>query len=164
MLDADGQRIAARYYAPHELPSLREQHALEQSLHAKTRGAYAEIVMLDRTVAVYRALGDATLYVLGTHEHNELVLQSALDTMCEALETLLRGQVSKRSLLENYDFLMLVLDETIDRGVLLETDAALVVTRVSMSDRPAKLTPLHEQTLSQIVETAKSEIVRSLKQ
>ncbi len=65
---------------------------------------------------------------------------------------------------QNFDFLLLVLDETIDRGVVLETDAALVVARTSMAERPAAFTPLHEQTLSQIIDTAKTELIRNLKQ
>lgn len=179
VLDSDGGRIASRYYAG-DLPSLKEQHAFEASLHAKTRGAFAEVVMLDRTVAVYRSAGDVTLYVLGGHDDNELVLQGVLDTMFEALEALLRGHISKRSLLDNYDVLLLVADETVDRGVVLETGAvmccvciytlltlsgaesSLVVSRVAMSDRPAALTPLHEQSVAQIFDMVKGEVIRNL--
>lgn len=51
-------------------------------------------------MAVYKALGDVTLYVLGWHDDNELLLQSALDTIHDALDTLLRGHVNRRTLLE----------------------------------------------------------------
>lgn len=45
VLDGEGQRIASRYYMG-DMPTLKEQKAFEASLHAKTRGANAEIVML----------------------------------------------------------------------------------------------------------------------
>lgn len=119
--------------------------------------------MLDKQIAVYKLLGDVTVYVLGSHDDNELILVAALDAMTEALDILLHGHLSKRSLLENFDYVLLTIDETVDKGVLLETDSQAIATRVSMSDRPAALTPLHEQTLSQIIDTARTEIIRNLK-
>lgn len=87
-----------------------------------------------------------------------------MDTIYEALDHLLRGNVNKKSLLENFDYLLLVIDETLDRGIVLETDSHLVASRVAMSERSAQFTPLHEQTLSQILDTAKTELVKQLKQ
>ena len=119
--------------------------------------------MLDKQIAVYKVMGDATMYVLGSHDDNELILVAALEAMTESLEILLHGHVSQRTLLENFDYVLLVIDETVDKGVMIETDSQQIATRVSMSDRPAAMTPLHEQTLSQIIDTARSEIIRNLK-
>ena len=179
ILDSEGARIASRFY---EGPSsLKEQKAFEvkerekkkkkksekkprqKALHTKTRGAYADIVMLDKQIAVYKASGDVTIYVLGSHDNNELVLVAALESIQEALEILLRGHVSKRGMLENFDYVLLAIDETIDKGVLIETDPQTIATRCAMSDRPAAFTPLHEQTLSQIIDTARDQIIRNLK-
>ncbi len=114
--------------------------AWQKALHAKTRGAYADIVMLDKQIAVYKLHGDVTIYVLGSHDNNELILAAALETIQDALEILLRGHVSRRALLENFDYVLLVIDETIDKGVLIETDAQVIATRCAMSDRPAAFT------------------------
>jgi hypothetical protein len=137
--------------------------------------------MLDKQIAVYKLHGDVPIYVLGSHDNNELVLVAALETMQEALEILLRGHLSKRTLLENFDYVLLVIDETVDKGVLIETDAQVIATRCAMSDRPAAFTreslallfmctthiscdaALHEQTLSQIIDTARDQIIRNLK-
>jgi hypothetical protein len=121
-------------------PFLTPVCAVQKALHAKTRGAYADIVMLDQQIAVYKLHGDATIYVLGSHDNNELVLAAALDTLQEALEILLRGHLSKRTLLENFDYVLLAIDETVDKGVLIETDAQVIATRCAMSDRPAAFT------------------------
>jgi hypothetical protein len=119
--------------------------------------------MLDKQIAVYKLLGDVTIYVLGSHDDNELLLVSGLEAMCEALDILLHGHISKHSLLENFDYLLLVIDETVDKGILIETDPQIIATRTSMSDRPAQFTALHEQTLSQLIDTAKDQIIRNLK-
>lgn len=49
----------------------------------------------------------------------------------EALEMLLRVSVDKTTLLENYDLLSLVVDEVVDDGIVLETDAVTISTRIS---------------------------------
>ena len=45
-----------------------------------------------------------------------------------------RTQVDRRSLVENYDLVALAIDEMVDAGIILETDAVVVAGRVS---RPA---------------------------
>ncbi len=52
----------------------------------------------------------------------------------------MRGSLSKKTLLENFDYLLLAIDETIDKGVLIETDAHMIANRCAMSDRPAAFT------------------------
>jgi hypothetical protein len=37
----------------------------------------------------------------------------------------LRGHVSKKTMLENFDFVLLVIDETVDRGIVMETGEGL---------------------------------------
>lgn len=44
------------------------------------------------------------------------MLNMALNSFHDALTVLLRNQVEKRAILENYDLVMLCLDETIDDG------------------------------------------------
>lgn len=115
-------------------------------------------------------MGDVTLYVLCNHDENELVAQGCLDALVESLDALLRGHVSRRSMLENYDYVLLAIDETVDSGVLLETDPLLIAQRCAMSDRPGggvgqgagMGAPLHEQTLSQLMGAA-DQIIRNLK-
>ena len=53
---------------------------------------------------------------MGNADENELMLNSALSAFCDALQVLLRGQVERRAVLENFDLVMLCLDETIDDG------------------------------------------------
>ena len=63
---------------------------------------------------------------------NELVLVNVLTALHEALTSLLRGPPDKRALLDNFDTLLLAIDEMIDSGMILETEATAVVNRVGM--------------------------------
>jgi len=60
------------------------------------------------------------------------VLVNVLTALHEALTSLLRGPPDKRALLDNFDTLLLAIDEMIDSGMILETEATAVVNRVGM--------------------------------
>ena len=80
---------------------------------------------------MYRASEGITYYIVGGMEENELLLASVLGTLLEVLNMLLRyvykscvsyphrkyrNKVDKRSLLDNWDTLLLAIDEIIDEG------------------------------------------------
>ena len=77
-----------------------------------------------------------------------------------------RGQVSKKTLVENLDLLLLSIDEIVDEGLILETDSTVVVSRVCMVGGGAdggKDVPLSEQTFTQALQTARDQLVRSFR-
>lgn len=65
---------------------------------------------------MFKHSADVIFYIIGNAEENELMLSLALNSFQDALSMLLRFQIEKRALLENYDLAMLCLDETIDDG------------------------------------------------
>ena len=66
-------------------------------------------------------------------------------------------------MLDKLDTVLLALDELVDGGVILETDANVIANRVSMRGvEGEQATPLAEQTLSQALATAKEQITRNL--
>lgn len=73
---------------------------------------------------MYKQTADVIFYIIGNAEENELMLSLALNSFYDALSMLLRNQVEKRAVLENYDLAMLCLDETVDDGCV----AALMST------------------------------------
>lgn len=52
-------------------------------------------------------------------------------------------------MLENLDYVLLAVDELVDNGILLESDPAVVASRVSMKGADSDI-PLSEQTISQV--------------
>ena len=81
ILDADGNRILAKYYDTKKFPNIKEQNKFEKYLHKKTVKASNEIIMLDGLTILYRSSVDLFFYVMGSSYENELVLLSALDCL-----------------------------------------------------------------------------------
>jgi len=129
----------------------------------------AEVTMFDNYVVVFKALGDLIFYVTGAVSENELVLYAALQALFESVSLLLRGQLDKKTALENLDLLLLCVDEVVDAGLILETDPQTVASRVAMRGADSDggvgaggAVGSAEQTLSQALGTAREMLVRSL--
>eukprot|EP00004_Rigifila_ramosa_P013273 TRINITY_DN2925_c0_g1_i1.p2 TRINITY_DN2925_c0_g1~~TRINITY_DN2925_c0_g1_i1.p2 ORF type:complete len:182 (-),score=62.58 TRINITY_DN2925_c0_g1_i1:23-544(-) len=160
ILDADGKRIVAQYFND-TFPTKAAQLKYEKDLFAKTSRANSEILLFEGQVTVYRGGSDVFFYVSGGQEENELVLSHVLGVLYDSLAQMLRNQVDKRTLQDNMEIVLLTLDEIFDDGIILESDSAVVVQRVSL--RGAEGEPsLAEQTFSQALQSAKEQIAKSL--
>ncbi|KAI8331679.1 Longin-like domain-containing protein [Chlamydoabsidia padenii] len=159
LLDASGNRVLAKYYGQ---TTLKEQKSFEKGLFDKTRLSQGEIILYDNQVVLYRSNIDIYFYVVGSLEENELILQSMFNTFYDAVSTLLRCQVEKRTIMDNLDLVALCLDETVDRGIIMDTDANAVVGRVSKPRLDMVDIPLGEQTLAQAYQTARERLTSQL--
>uniref|UniRef100_A0A8C0T5Q6 Coatomer subunit zeta n=1 Tax=Canis lupus familiaris TaxID=9615 RepID=A0A8C0T5Q6_CANLF len=88
----------------------------------------------------------------------KLMLMAVLNCLFDSLSQMLRKNVEKRALLENME-LFLAVDEIVDGGVILESDPQQVVHRVALRGEDV---PLTEQTVSQVLQSAKEQIKWSL--
>ena len=167
VLDGDGKRIVARYFGK-DFASSTEELAFEKKLFEKTMRTNAkneaEIVMFDSLVSVYRNSSECWFYVVGSQWENELILVNALLALHEALSSALRTTPDKRSLLDNFDTLLLTIDELIDGGMILESDANAIASRVQMrgaggGDGPGAV-PLADMTISQALASAKDSFLK----
>lgn len=68
---------------------------------------------------MYKHSLDLIIYFVASSNENELMLSTALNSLVDALNILLRHQLEKRGVLENLDLVLLCLDETIDDGYTL---------------------------------------------
>jgi len=168
VLDSDGKRVVARYFKS-PFASSTEELAFEKKLFDKTARtnakSEAEIIILDGLVTVYRNSSDTWLYVVGSQMENELVLVNVLSALSEALTTLLRAPPDKRTLLDNFDTLLVCIDEMLDQGMILETDASAIVNRVGMKAAeggPAATETFSEGNLNTMFASAREHLARSL--
>eukprot|EP00511_Aplanochytrium_stocchinoi_P000187 CAMPEP_0204822280 /NCGR_PEP_ID=MMETSP1346-20131115/463_1 /ASSEMBLY_ACC=CAM_ASM_000771 /TAXON_ID=215587 /ORGANISM="Aplanochytrium stocchinoi, Strain GSBS06" /LENGTH=178 /DNA_ID=CAMNT_0051948393 /DNA_START=381 /DNA_END=917 /DNA_ORIENTATION=+ len=160
----DGTRIHAKYFAK-ELLDHETQLKFEKNLFNKTKSqnarSEAEIVMLDRTISVYRQGMDVSLYVVGSVEENELILTEVLKGLYDSLSAILRHQMEKRVLLENLELVLLAVDELVDGGLILESDPNAIANRVLMRNAEGGETNVAELTVSQALESARKQLARS---
>ncbi|KAG2211736.1 uncharacterized protein ATC70_004144 [Mucor velutinosus] len=161
LLDAEGNRVLAKYYGG-ENTTLKQQKQFEKGLFDKTKRAQGEVILYDNQVVLYRSNIDIFFYVVGSMEENELILLSMLNAFYDAVSTLLRYQVEKRSIMDNLDLVILCLDETVDGGIILETDSNAIVSRVSKPRMDMVDIPFSEQTLMQAYQTAKDKFANQL--
>uniref|UniRef100_A0A0N4Z0M6 Coatomer subunit zeta n=1 Tax=Parastrongyloides trichosuri TaxID=131310 RepID=A0A0N4Z0M6_PARTI len=147
ILDNDGNRIIFKYYDNERFGSQKAQRAFEANLFSKTHKANGEIILLDGLVSVYRSNVDVIFYVIGSSSENELILLQLLNAFYESVSTILRKNVEKRSIFDNLDTILLIVDELCDEGIILETDANQIVNRCAL--RPDDLA-FGDQSLSQV--------------
>lgn len=168
VLESSGERLVAKYYpAPEDtaFANPKSQEAFEAKLFGKTTRQNAEVITFDGYTVVYKTRSDVTFYVVGAEDENELILLTALNTMRDTLDILLssdstESQIDQQRLLENLDFLLLVIDELVDGGILLETDPQILAERVALKGPEEDDLPITEQTVSQVIDQA-SEFARS---
>jgi len=159
ILDNDGDRILAKYYDD-TFASIKEQREFEKNLYNKTSRQNAEIIMLDGLTVVYRSNVDLYFYIMGSSHENELILASVLNALYDAVSQMLKKNVEKRFLMDHLDAVYLAIDELVDGGVILEADSNNIVQRVAMKMEVE--VPLSEQTVAQVIQTAKDQLKWSL--
>ena len=159
ILDNEGKRVWGKYYDPTILPSVKEQNSFEKSLFSKTETANSEILMLDGLTILYKNNVDLYFYVLGGPRENELVLLSVLNCVFDSISQIVRKDVEKRTVFENLEVILLAMDEICDGGIVLEANANEVVSRVARRNDEVSI---GEQTVDQVIQTAKEQIKWSL--
>ncbi|THU46126.1 hypothetical protein C4D60_Mb09t01650 [Musa balbisiana] len=164
LLDSEGKRVAVKYYSD-DWPTLSAKLAFEKSVFTKTQKTNArteaEIVMFDGYIAVYKFIQDLHFFVTGGDDENELILATVLQGFFDAVGLLLRNNVDKRTALENLDLILLCLDEIIDGGIILETEASIIAGKVATHGLDGAAS-LSEQTITQALATAREHLARSL--
>ncbi|XP_065838640.1 coatomer subunit zeta-1-like isoform X2 [Oscarella lobularis] len=162
ILDNDGERILSKYY-DQTWPSAKEQKEFEKNVFQKTQRANAEIVMFEGVTCVYRSNVDLFFYVIGSANENELILVNVLSGLYDSISQLLRKNVEKAALLDNLDGIMLIVDEIVDQGIVLESDPNTITQRTAMKLDDI---PLSEQSVAQVgkhvLQTAKDQLKWSL--
>ncbi|XP_075998981.1 coatomer subunit zeta-2 isoform X2 [Genypterus blacodes] len=159
ILDNDGNRLLSKYYDPELYSSIKEQKNFERNVFNKTHKADNEIAFLEGLTIVYKSSIDLFLYVVGSAQENELMLMSVLTCLFDSLSQILRKNVERRCLLDNMDGVFLVVDEIIDGGVILESDPQQVLQKVNYR---ADESPLSEQSVAQVLQSAKEQIKWSI--
>ncbi|AET41147.1 coatomer subunit zeta Ecym_7312 [Eremothecium cymbalariae DBVPG len=138
ILDNEGKRIYTKYYYPPHEPkedsicsNVKKQKEFETSLFKRTHKQDASILVYEDHLVLYEECSDVSLYLIGSLQENEIVLHDTLNAIRLAIKLVLNTDIDKRDIQENYDIVCLVVDETIDDGIILETDPQTIASRVT---------------------------------
>ncbi|SHO79309.1 Similar to S.cerevisiae protein RET3 (Zeta subunit of the coatomer complex (COPI)) [Malassezia sympodialis ATCC 42132] len=172
LLDSEGHRILAKYYEPpgvradgvaapagagaaglaplyakNPYQTQKQQEALEHGVWDKARRASGDLFQYDNQLVLFKASYDVYLFVIAPEHENELMIHSFLQSFYDTLSVLLQSQIDKRTILDNMDLVTLALDESIDDGIILETDSAAIANRVTRPRSDTIEVQINEQTL-----------------
>ncbi|KAF9012619.1 coatomer protein [Cyathus striatus] len=173
ILDSEGNRVLAKYYHSKSHPqgeskeflTLKEQKHSKRAYGRKQRKlAVCDIILYDGHLAVYKHSLDLILYFIAGPTENELMLSTALSSFIDALSMLLRNSLEKRGVLENLDLVLLCLDETVDDGIIVDTDPAAIASRVSRPRADTTEIVINEQTLLSAYQTVKEKMQQRIGQ
>lgn len=88
---------------------------------------------------------------------------TVLCTIDDSLSSLLNNQMSARVLESQLKLIVLVIDEVLDDGLVLETEYSDVVARVSLQNAE-DLASATDQSIADAFNTVKDQIFKSLRQ
>lgn len=150
ILDSQGNRIYAKYYQPppnvlghnqhaaftsfgenESFSSLKKQEGFEKRLIKKTHKQDNEVMLFENKLVFYKEYIDLTIYLIGDPNENEIILQTSFNALKNSLELILNNGIDKKNVEENYDMVLLTIDEIVDNGIILETDSQTIASRVS---------------------------------
>jgi len=156
ILDNESKRLYAKYYkAPHKqdqesstaFPNLKSQRSFEKALFSKTFKQNGDIILFENHIVVYKEVSDVVIYLVAGLDENESILFSTLEGFKDGLDKILNYQVDKKTIQENYDKVSIAADETIDDGIILETESSIIAARTS--DAPTNEPALKNIELSE---------------
>ncbi|KAH8827811.1 coatomer protein [Flagelloscypha sp. PMI_526] len=168
ILDTEGHRVLAKYYPDKTgegqdaaFATLKDQKAFEKGLWAKTKKAGGDIILYQSHLCIYRHSLDLILYMIASPSENELMLSTALTSLVDAYGLMLRGGLEKRSVMENLDLVLIGLDETVDDGIIVDTDSTAIASRVSRPRPDTTEIVINEQTIMNAYQTVREKMQQS---
>ncbi|KAD7479041.1 hypothetical protein E3N88_02177 [Mikania micrantha] len=150
-------RVAVKYYSD-DWQTNSSKEAFEKAVFTKTQKTNARAEEQRCRLQVFSR---SSLFCYRGDDENELIISTVLQGFFDAIGLLLRGNVDKKEALENLDLILLCLDEIVDGGIILETDANVIAGKVATHSIDSGA-PLSEQTISQALATAREHLTRSL--
>lgn len=123
VLDNDGERLCAKYYDKETFDTVEKQNQFEERLFEKTNNSDAEIILFEQLTIVFRSNVDLMFFVVGSSDENELILSQVLECFYECVSDVLSKNVERSEFLCEYSQILMLIDNMIDNGVIMELDA-----------------------------------------
>jgi len=77
---------------------------------------------------------DVAVFIGADQDDNECILSNVLEILEECLENITKNNLTKKSVMENYQQLALMIDEMVDEGIIINTDSESIENRVYMRE------------------------------
>ena len=110
----------------------------KESKNATAEGAsisspeHNEVVLVDNYIVILRLANDVLIAVVARDSQNDLLVSEYVNTLHSCLSQVCGGKISKKKCFDRLDQLFLIIDESIENGVVFEYDANAIISRVNM--------------------------------
>ena len=85
-------------------------------------------------MVLYISSSNVKIFVIASSSANELVIDEVIGGLESALNTLLKGTIDARGIIDNMDYVLLAIDELVEDGIIFETEGDDIASRVLMKD------------------------------
>eukprot|EP00484_Ammonia_sp_Unknown_P014334 CAMPEP_0197054502 /NCGR_PEP_ID=MMETSP1384-20130603/43008_1 /TAXON_ID=29189 /ORGANISM="Ammonia sp." /LENGTH=179 /DNA_ID=CAMNT_0042487713 /DNA_START=8 /DNA_END=547 /DNA_ORIENTATION=- len=149
VLDTNGNRLCAKYYSTRrEFASKDSQTKFEKAILNKANRSIqrsdTDVLLYNDHLVLYVSSSNVRIFVVAASSANELVIDEVISALENSLNTLLKGTIDARGVIDNMDYVLLALDEVCEDGIIFETDGDNIASRVLMKD----VQQIKQETLS----------------
>ena len=119
-----------------------------------------EIVLVDNYIVLLRLVNDVLLAVIARDDQNDLLIAEYISTLHHSLSGVLGNNVCIKKVRDRLDQVLLVLDESLERGYFFEMDPHTIVARINMDLNEASIVTPTSATASGTIAATASTAVR----
>jgi len=143
--DSDGGNLASKFFHPQLDKAKRAKFdsELKQKL-SKLRDDTSRdvaIVVVDDFVIQVKQSSDVLLCVIFESSENDLLILGYTESLWRCMSLITGNAITKRKVLDKLDNVFLMIDESCERGIILDDDADSIMSKIEMKVVIPEVTP-----------------------
>lgn len=136
ILDNSGQRIYTRYYDK-KLDTIESQKELEKKICSSTDklNVYkndVDIFNLNEYLIISNISNEVAIFIGADEDDNEVLLSNFYDIFEKVILNIIQNGLSRERLLNNYEELIIAVDEMVNNGIVMNCDAEAIDDNISL--------------------------------
>lgn len=129
--DVCNNRIYSKYYQNDPLfTEESKKQDFEASIMKRISKCDSEFLHHQDRLVLFRRSYDVVVMIVGRVEENEMLLHQIFECIDLVLRETIKPQLDSTALLDNYDLLVVALDQCVMEGIPLDFDASDIIARV----------------------------------
>ncbi|TBT98788.1 hypothetical protein CWI37_1598p0010 [Hamiltosporidium tvaerminnensis] len=122
VLDEDGNIIIERNYS-------RTQCDVN-TIYKKIISEKSDITIIEDMLVIYKIVNNIIIFICLDSEKNDIFAEKLLDVFYNSLNYIISGSVNKESIVSKYDLVLVLLNNFIDEGIVIETETDVLTSKI----------------------------------